>query len=56
MLVDLDHLLFSVLDSDQVILSRFFEDLNISILDIKTFIFNTIKGDLFSQEDSESPL
>lgn len=53
--VDLDHLLFSVLDSDQVILSRFFEDLNISILDIKTFIFNTIKGDLFSQEDSESP-
>ena len=53
--VDLDHLLYSVLDSEQVIVSRFFEDLNMSLGDIKIFVFNSIKGELFDNEDIGRP-
>lgn len=51
-IVDLDHLLFAVLDSGQSTIVSFFEDLNISLDDFKTFVFNNIQGDFFSSSDS----
>ena len=54
--VDLDHLLFAVLDSGQSTIAKFFEDLNISLDDFKTFVFNSIDGNFFeNEEESKSP-
>ena len=50
--IDLDHLLFSVLDSDQSIILNFFEDMSISIEDFKSIVFNTIDGDFFYKPDT----
>ena len=52
--VDLDHLLFAVLDSGQSTIAKFFEDLNISLDDFKTFVFNSIDGNFFNEEDENS--
>ena len=53
--IDLDHLLFAILDSGQSTIAKFFEDLNISLEDFKTFVFNSIQGDFFSPEDDLAP-
>lgn len=47
--VDLNHLLYAVLDSGQSTIINFFEDLNISVEDFKTFVFNSIDGNFFSE-------
>lgn len=51
--IDLDHLLFALLDSGQSTVAKFFEDLNVSLDDFKTFVFNSIEGDFFSSDEAE---
>jgi len=53
--IDLDHLLFAILDSGQSTIVNFFEDLNVSIDDFKTFVFNNIENDFFSTDKGECP-
>src|SRR6056300_630948 len=50
--IDLDHSLFSILDSDQSIILNFFEDISISIEDFKSIVFNSIEGDFFYKPES----
>jgi ATP-dependent Clp protease ATP-binding subunit ClpC len=49
--VDLDHLLFGVVDSNQSIINNFFSDISISLDEFKSIVFNTIDGDFFSSSD-----
>ena len=49
--IDLNHLLFAVLDSNQSTIAHFFEDISITIEDFKNIVFNTIDGDYFNKED-----
>jgi len=53
--VDLNHLLFSVLDSDQSLVLSFFEDIGIDIQDFKNIVFNSIDGDFFNNQSSLNP-
>ena len=50
--IDLNHLLFSVLDSDQSTIINFFDSIGISLDEFKSLVFNSIDGDFYNPMDS----
>jgi ATP-dependent Clp protease ATP-binding subunit ClpC len=50
--IDLNHLLFSVLDSDQSTIINFFDSIGISLDEFKSLVFNSIDGDFYKPMDS----
>tara|TARA_Y100001938_G_C8101556_1_gene442166 strand:+ start:3561 stop:5981 length:2421 start_codon:yes stop_codon:yes gene_type:complete len=51
--IDLHHLIFSVLDSNQSIINNFFDDISISLDEFKGIVFNSIDGDFFTSPSSD---
>ena len=50
--VDLEHLIFSILDIQQFTILNFFEYFNVSAEDFKTFAFNSIEAN-FTRDQSK---